>query len=179
MLLVSSCICLCPIYWSQVLSREWRCSWSSADRPTKVHLILETWRYMLTLRHVQISALLVCVWGIRRCVTRKMASKIVWWFLCCYVGQEFEQTAEWSVKWDASLTPIWTHANAKQKTNCLPMYDRNLKLYSSHPMLQYIQTSVSTKHFKDIIQDQMRWERETNHIRMTKGNIKTRKTVAL
>ena len=31
-LLVSSCICLCPIYWSQVLSREWRCSWSSADR---------------------------------------------------------------------------------------------------------------------------------------------------
>ena len=32
MILVSSCICLCPIYWSQVLSREWRCSWSSADR---------------------------------------------------------------------------------------------------------------------------------------------------
>ena len=32
MRLVSSCICLCPIYWSQVLSREWRCSWSSADR---------------------------------------------------------------------------------------------------------------------------------------------------
>ena len=31
------------------------------------------------------------------------------------------------------------------------MYDRNLKVYSSHPMLQYIQTSVSTKHFKDII----------------------------
>ena len=23
---------LCPIQWSQVLSREWRCSWSSADR---------------------------------------------------------------------------------------------------------------------------------------------------
>ena len=22
----------CPIYWSQVLSQEWRCSWSSADR---------------------------------------------------------------------------------------------------------------------------------------------------
>ena len=35
---VSSCNCLCPIHWSQVLSREWRCSWasptnwSSADR---------------------------------------------------------------------------------------------------------------------------------------------------
>ena len=29
---VSSCSCLCPIHWSQVLSWEWRCSWSSADR---------------------------------------------------------------------------------------------------------------------------------------------------
>ena len=26
MLLVSSCSCFCPIHWSQVLSREWRCS---------------------------------------------------------------------------------------------------------------------------------------------------------
>ena len=30
--LVSACICLCAIYCSQVLSREGRCSWSSADR---------------------------------------------------------------------------------------------------------------------------------------------------
>ena len=32
MLLISSCSCLYPIRWSQVLSWEWRCSWSSADR---------------------------------------------------------------------------------------------------------------------------------------------------
>ena len=32
MILVSSCVCLCPIFWSRVLNREWRCSWSSADR---------------------------------------------------------------------------------------------------------------------------------------------------
>ena len=32
MFLVSSCSCLCPIHWSQVLSREWRFSFSSADR---------------------------------------------------------------------------------------------------------------------------------------------------
>ena len=32
MFFVSSCSCFCPIRWSQVLSREWRCSWSSADR---------------------------------------------------------------------------------------------------------------------------------------------------
>ena len=54
MFLVSSCSCLCQIHWSQVLSREWRCSWSSTDRgcanyiwginnfiPTKVWLLLE------------------------------------------------------------------------------------------------------------------------------------------
>ena len=33
MFLLSSCGCLCPIYWSHVLSWEWRRSWSSADRP--------------------------------------------------------------------------------------------------------------------------------------------------
>ena len=32
MFLVWSCCCLCPIHWSQVLSWEWRCSWSSAAR---------------------------------------------------------------------------------------------------------------------------------------------------
>ena len=31
-ILVLSCGCLCRIPWSQLLSREWRCSWSSADR---------------------------------------------------------------------------------------------------------------------------------------------------
>ena len=30
--LVSPCSCLCPVHYSQVLSRGWRCSWSSADR---------------------------------------------------------------------------------------------------------------------------------------------------
>ena len=30
--LISSCSCLCPINWSQMLSLVWRCSWSSADR---------------------------------------------------------------------------------------------------------------------------------------------------
>ena len=32
MILVSSCSCIWTIHWSQVLSREWRCSWSSARR---------------------------------------------------------------------------------------------------------------------------------------------------
>ena len=31
-MLASPCSCRCPIHWSKMLSREWRCSWSSADR---------------------------------------------------------------------------------------------------------------------------------------------------
>ena len=32
MFLISSCSCHCPKHWSQVLRRERRCGWSSADR---------------------------------------------------------------------------------------------------------------------------------------------------
>ena len=32
MIVISSWSRLCPILWNQVLSREWRCSWSSANR---------------------------------------------------------------------------------------------------------------------------------------------------
>ena len=32
MFLIWSCSCLCLIHWSQVLSIEWRCSWSRADK---------------------------------------------------------------------------------------------------------------------------------------------------
>ena len=35
---VSSCSCLCVIYWSQVLNRGWRCSWSSADKRCSIYI---------------------------------------------------------------------------------------------------------------------------------------------
>ena len=56
---VWSCRCLFPIYWSKVLGREWRCSWSSTDTapttsewstvllPNKMRLILDILRYSL------------------------------------------------------------------------------------------------------------------------------------
>ena len=53
MILVSSYNCLCPLHWSHVLSRKWRCSrsksapttsdWSTNLLPTNVCLILEVW----------------------------------------------------------------------------------------------------------------------------------------
>ena len=51
MSLISSCSCLCPIHWSPVLNREWRCSWSSADRRCSKYIwVIE-----------QVYCLLVCV----------------------------------------------------------------------------------------------------------------------
>ena len=57
--LFSSCNYLCAIHWTDVLSWEWRCSWSSADKrcsttyewstmllPSKMSLILDVWRYL-------------------------------------------------------------------------------------------------------------------------------------
>ena len=47
MFLVSSCSCRFPSHWSQVLSRKWKCSWSTTSGwstillPTKVRLLLE------------------------------------------------------------------------------------------------------------------------------------------
>ena len=42
---VSSCSCFCSFHWSQVLSREWRCSWNSAssDAPTTSEWSLISW----------------------------------------------------------------------------------------------------------------------------------------
>ena len=40
MILVSFCSCLCPIHWSQLLSREWRCSWTSADRQCSNYILV-------------------------------------------------------------------------------------------------------------------------------------------
>ena len=39
MILLLSCSGLSPIHWSQVLSWEWRCSWSSADSQFSVDCI--------------------------------------------------------------------------------------------------------------------------------------------
>ena len=38
--LLSSCKCLRPIHWRQVLSRKWRCSWSSTDRRCSIYIWL-------------------------------------------------------------------------------------------------------------------------------------------
>ena len=40
MFLASSCSCLCPIHWNQVLSWEWRCNWSSSDRRCSKYILV-------------------------------------------------------------------------------------------------------------------------------------------
>ena len=86
--LVSSCRCLYPIHWSQVWSREWRCSWGSANRrcshyiwvikillPIKGRLILEVWRYvflctLLLKTDITVDKMFCIVWCYTRCISR-------------------------------------------------------------------------------------------------------------
>ena len=67
MFLVSSCSCLCPIHWSQVLSREWSCSWSSTDRRCSnyvwvINILLPAWVLLI----LQVLRQLACslLWAI-------------------------------------------------------------------------------------------------------------------
>ena len=62
MFLVSSCNYLCQIHWSEVLSREWRCSWSSADR----RCVIFTWVINNSIAHwcvTYIRNLMACKFG--------------------------------------------------------------------------------------------------------------------
>ena len=66
MVLVSSCSCLYPIRWSQVLSwaptgdASTTSEWSTIQLPTKVRLMLETWRYITTGASLWCQPLDVC-----------------------------------------------------------------------------------------------------------------------
>ena len=98
MILVSSCCCLCSIHWGQLLSREWRCSWSSTDRrcsnyiwmiinfiSINVHLILEVWLY-LSQCHSKIQ--LIIFWDNFSCYT-KDTSLPAWYIEPSFVCQCF------------------------------------------------------------------------------------------
>ena len=50
MFLVASWFCLCLIQWSQVLGREWRCSWGSVHGQEKISTQSKWW-YLLLWSH--------------------------------------------------------------------------------------------------------------------------------
>ena len=61
--------CMCPIHWSQVLSREWRCSWSSADRrcPNYIWVVINDY---------------IAYWGV-------LTSKICCWWYSSYIRNAY------------------------------------------------------------------------------------------
>ena len=64
MIPVSSCSCLCPIHWSQVLSREWRCSWSSADRRCSNYIwMIKKCTMYQGVTYIRGLTILKCVWN--------------------------------------------------------------------------------------------------------------------
>ena len=109
MFLVLSCSCICPIQWSQVISREWRCSWRAPTgaAPTtsewstvllsvKVRLILEVWRYWYGIE--KLAALLALCKG---SPDFQLYRDLM--FLCCWSEQAAEQMVELPAIWDTMM----------------------------------------------------------------------------
>ena len=68
MLLISACSCLCAIYWSWVLSREWRWSWSSGDRRCS--------------NYIWVINIFIAYWGVAY-IRGFMVSPLCHWSLAC------------------------------------------------------------------------------------------------
>ena len=118
MFLVSSCSCLCPIHCSQVLSREWRCSWSSADRRCPSYI----WVINNIIAHwgaAYISGLTVTIPG------RFITEKEIYHHKCCpcmfriscvnLYKQKMSWWAQWRLKSPASrlFTQPFIHVEIK------------------------------------------------------------------
>ena len=64
MCLISSCSCLCPIDWNQVLNRECRCSWSSAHkRYSKYIWVINNFISYYGVTYIRGFTVLICLWG--------------------------------------------------------------------------------------------------------------------
>ena len=92
MSLISSCSCLCPIHWSQMLGQEWRCTWSSADRlllgavPTGFAPTTSEWSTILLPTDV------CCIWGL----------SVFWKTLHCSDNKSQHHTHKWT-----HIFPSW------------------------------------------------------------------------
>ena len=95
MLLVSSSSCLCPVHWSPVLGREWRCSWSSADRRCSKYIWVITKcvaykgaTYITDLTVCYIFQRVLCVavchrlHSIRLCISTRLSCSTKWTGMC-------------------------------------------------------------------------------------------------
>ena len=87
MFLISSWSCLCSIHWSQVLSQESRCSWSSTDRRCSNYI------WMINNFIATMVQLILEVWGIHFIFTR--LKEVIW---------KYEIKARWLSFWLLRIT---------------------------------------------------------------------------
>ena len=115
MFLVSSCSCLCSIHWSQVLSRKWRCSWSSADRRCSNYI----W---------EINNLWLTKVAYVRGLTVYNVFPVNWYDILAHIGDNCS-TSTGAIVWlpccPGSNEAIWrygldpNHTKAQQVANCV------------------------------------------------------------
>ena len=143
---MSSCSCLCPIHWSQVLSREWRSLTGDAPTtsecstillPTEVRLILEVWRYLFNL------SLLIFLIPIFR--TLVVVSRPTSETLPAVAGQAVSLT--WRIHRQIRSYPIyWSIKQTRKWTTRMPPSDSTIViatcLASTLPNTRYVEFFV-------------------------------------
>ena len=80
MTLISSCSCLFSIHWNQVISWEWRCSWSSADRRCSNYIWVINDFIALGATYIRgLTVMLICVLQAIFTCTLTANYSILWW----------------------------------------------------------------------------------------------------
>ena len=89
MCLVSSCSCLCPIHWNQVLSHEWRYSWGSADRRCSNYIWVIN--NCITYQRTSYIRGLTVIATARR-VGNKITESLITFTKCLFSPQQYQST---------------------------------------------------------------------------------------
>ena len=109
MILIWSCSCPCAIHWSQVLSREWRCSWSSAGRRCSDYIWVIN-NFIAYYDATYIRGLMViefCLWGIP--TDRKDSHTIFTLMILIWTHQVLQEGARFSWKFWIVFCWKWHH----------------------------------------------------------------------
>ena len=97
MFVVSSCSCLCPIHWNQVLSWEWRCSWSSTGRRCSIYPEWSTffaYKDATYIRSLMVVSVFMSLVSVPVCLPTCLAVSIHRYIIClCFSGaQKYVET---------------------------------------------------------------------------------------
>ena len=106
MVLVSSCSFLCPIHWSQVLSREQRCSWSSPDKWSFNYIwVIKKFIAYQVVTYIRGLTIIHQGWVIHIHISKLGHHWFILWLITCAVPSRYQ----WTNSDSLSIRPYGTY----------------------------------------------------------------------